>query len=85
MTVLNGCDIRRFDKSSRKCRKCTNNSYCARKMAEPISYDRPMRDEVTKLQRVLKISAAESVGECEILAEAMRKVHGECVEGSHER
>ena len=49
MTVLNGCDIRRFDKSSRKYRKCTNNSYCARKMAEPISYDRPMRDEVTKL------------------------------------
>ena len=48
MTVLNGCDIRRFDKYSRKCRKCTNNSYCARKKAEPISYDRPMRDEVTK-------------------------------------
>ena len=44
-----------------------------------------MRDEVTKLQRVLKISAAESVGECAILAEAMRKVNGECVEGSHER
>ena len=65
MTVLNGCDIRRFDKYSRKCRKCTNN------------YDRPMRDEVTKLQRILKISAAESVGECVILAEAMKKVNGE--------
>ena len=41
MTILNGCDVRSFDKRSRKCRRCINRDYCTERKAKPILYDRP--------------------------------------------
>ena len=69
MTVLNGCDIRRFNKRSLKCWKCTNKGYCARKKEEPISTDKPLSDEIRRLQRVARLDRVEAM----LLAEAMGK------------
>lgn len=60
MVTLNGCDIRKYDKKSRKCRSCMNNDYCA--------YEKSKQKSCITLKRM----AAPGIGAGDILIDSIR-------------